>query len=242
MHLELCWVWVCDHSLREPVQCMPQSLWWRTVSQHPVWPSRVTAPCHSLGSCRCHQWAEISACPSAPLMRKPQAAMRSSLSLLCSGLNNSKDLSCSSYILPSRPFTIFVALLWMLSNSFMCILCCVPKTAHSNQSETALAMSRVSDCSLQSLSPHRDNRSPQLLIASHLLSIGQSKLTLHLLRAVPVPLSPLNTLSRYIPNSHAEVLNHTAWKKSKRASISPWATLPETVPRFPLQSQWPLKC
>lgn len=123
MHLELCWVWVCDHSLREPVQCMPQSLWWRTVSQHPVWPSRVTAPCHSLGSCRCHQWAEISACPSAPLMRKPQAAMRSSLSLLCSGLNNSKDLSCSSYILPSRPFTIFVALLWMLSSSLMSFYC-----------------------------------------------------------------------------------------------------------------------
>jgi len=46
-------------------------------------------------------------------------AMGPPLSLLCSGLNKLRDLGCSSYILPSRSFPIFVALLWMFSNSFM---------------------------------------------------------------------------------------------------------------------------
>ena len=41
------------------------------------------------------------------------------LSLLCSGLNKPRDLSHSSHTLPSRPFTVFTALLWTLSNSSM---------------------------------------------------------------------------------------------------------------------------
>uniref|UniRef100_A0A8B9T4B1 Calmodulin-binding domain-containing protein n=1 Tax=Anas platyrhynchos TaxID=8839 RepID=A0A8B9T4B1_ANAPL len=49
--------------------------------------------------------------------------MRSPLSLF-SRLNKPSDLSHSSYVFPSRPFTIFVALLWTLSNSFTSFLYC----------------------------------------------------------------------------------------------------------------------
>jgi len=51
--------------------------------------------------------------------------MRASRSLLCSGSNKHRALSRSSSVLPSRPFTIFTALLWVLSNS---ILCCSTET------------------------------------------------------------------------------------------------------------------
>ena len=52
--------------------------------------------------------------------------MRPPLSLLCSGLNTPRDLSCSSHILPSRPFTIFIAFLWTPSNGFMSFLYTMP--------------------------------------------------------------------------------------------------------------------
>ena len=42
--------------------------------------------------------------------------MRSPLSLLLSRPHGPSALSRSSYVFPSRPFTIFVALLWTLSN------------------------------------------------------------------------------------------------------------------------------
>jgi len=45
--------------------------------------------------------------------------MRPPLSLLCFGLKKPRDLCLSSHTLSSRLFTIFVALLWMLFNSFM---------------------------------------------------------------------------------------------------------------------------
>ena len=48
-----------------------------------------------------------------------QATMIPPLSLLCSVLNKPRDLSHSSHTLPSRPFTNFAALLWMISNSSM---------------------------------------------------------------------------------------------------------------------------
>lgn len=63
--------------------------------------------------------------------------MRPFLSLLCSGLNKPGDLSSSSYILPSRPINIFMALLQMLCCSFMSFLYCgaakpVPGTTESS--------------------------------------------------------------------------------------------------------------
>jgi len=50
--------------------------------------------------------------------------MRFPLSLLLSRPNGPSALSRSSYVFPSRPFTIFVALLWTLSNSLMFFLYC----------------------------------------------------------------------------------------------------------------------
>ena len=50
--------------------------------------------------------------------------MRPPLSLLCSGLNKPRDLGCSSHTLPSRPFPIFVVLLWTVSNTFLSFLHC----------------------------------------------------------------------------------------------------------------------
>lgn len=52
---------------------------------------------------------------SAPLVKKPQAAMRPPLHLLFSRLKKPRDLSRSAHALPSIPFTIFVAIFWMLS-------------------------------------------------------------------------------------------------------------------------------
>ena len=50
------------------------------------------------------------------------AAMRASLSSSALGPTKQWNLRCSSCILSSRPFTIFVALLQMLYNSFMSLL------------------------------------------------------------------------------------------------------------------------
>jgi len=49
--------------------------------------------------------------------------------LLCSGLNKPRALSCFSYILPSRPFTVFIALLWTLVLCLSYIV--VIRTVHS---------------------------------------------------------------------------------------------------------------
>ena len=59
-------------------------------------------------------------CPSAPF-NELQAAMRPPFSILCSGLNKPRDLSCFLYILSSRPFIFF----HMLSHSFISSLYCV---------------------------------------------------------------------------------------------------------------------
>lgn len=42
--------------------------------------------------------------------------------------NKLRDLSHSSYVLPSRPSTTFVVLFWIPSNSFMSFLCCGAQT------------------------------------------------------------------------------------------------------------------
>lgn len=57
------------------------------------------------------------------------ASMRPPLCSLCSGLNKPRDCSFSSHILPSGPFTIFVALCPFYIG--------VPETVHSDQSEAA---------------------------------------------------------------------------------------------------------
>ena len=85
---------------------MPTALW-TTFSLHPTWPFCDTAPCCSLEFCHCHQRAELNAAPPLPSW----GAMRPPLSLLCSGLNKPRDFRYPSYILVSRPFTIFAALL-----------------------------------------------------------------------------------------------------------------------------------
>jgi len=72
----------------------------------------------SLGSFISHQRAELSAAPPLPSWGAA-ATMRPPLSLLCSGLNRPRDLSHSSCVFPSRPFTMFVALFWTLSDRFM---------------------------------------------------------------------------------------------------------------------------
>lgn len=55
-----------------------------------------------------------------------EAALGPSLNLVCSGLSKLRDFSHPSYPLLSRPFIVFVALLWLLFNSFMSffVLCC----------------------------------------------------------------------------------------------------------------------
>ena len=77
----------------------------------------------ALGSC-----SRLYCCPqrvALPLcsLWGTAAAMRPPLSLLCSGLNKPRALS-HSYIFPFRPFAIFVASLWMFSNSFVFTLWC----------------------------------------------------------------------------------------------------------------------
>ena len=79
------------------------------LSLTPSCPSPGTAPCRSLGPCCCHR-EQSSALPFHSLCRAV-ATMRLPLSLSCSGSNTARGLDHSSYIFPSRPFTIFVALL-----------------------------------------------------------------------------------------------------------------------------------
>ena len=54
------------------------------------------------------QRAELSADPPLPV--RSCSRQEASSQLLCSGLNTPRDLSCFSYTLPSRPFSIFVPL------------------------------------------------------------------------------------------------------------------------------------
>ena len=90
---------------------------WRTFSRYPSWTFSFLASCHSLGfynwsaekgdqylSFHTPSWGSCS----------PQWGLPS-----VSRLNKPRDFSHSSRVLPSKPFTIFVTLLWTLSNSFM---------------------------------------------------------------------------------------------------------------------------
>ena len=63
------------------------------------------------------QRAELSAAPPLPV--RSCSRHEASPQLLCCGLSKPGDLSHSSYSCHSRPSFIFVALLWMFSNSSM---------------------------------------------------------------------------------------------------------------------------
>ena len=63
-------------------------------------------------------------CPSAFLRRNYSCHEASPQPSSAFRFNKPRYLSCSSYVFPSRPFTIFVALLWILSNYFMSSLYC----------------------------------------------------------------------------------------------------------------------
>lgn len=67
---------------------------------------------------------EISAIP--PLLLKRRRSERNLQRF--SGLNKPRDFHHPSYTLPSRSFTIFIAVLWMLSNSFMFFSYCGTQT------------------------------------------------------------------------------------------------------------------
>ena len=81
-----------------------------------------TAPCRSLGPCQFHR--EQSSALSLRSLWGVACCHEASPQLLCSGLNAPRDLSCSSHILASRPFTTFTDLLWTLSDNFMSFLHC----------------------------------------------------------------------------------------------------------------------
>ena len=111
-------------------------------------------------------------------------------SLLCSGLSKPRHLRCSSHILPSRLFTIFVALLWTFSNSFMPFLYCGTQTMLSARGEAA--QSKV-------VSPF-----PRLLAV---LGLVQSKVTIGLFSYQGILLTRVQTVVNqnfHIPSCGAD--------------------------------------
>ena len=87
----------------------------QTLSLTPSCPSPDTAPCRSLGPCRCHT-EQSSALPlrSCEELQPPSGLPQ----LLCSGLSKPRGLSCSFLF-----FAITRTLLWTLSNSFISFYC-----------------------------------------------------------------------------------------------------------------------
>ena len=81
-----------------------------------------------LGPITGYQREYMGTCPSAPPCEEAvddnEVSLSLSLSLLFSRLNRASDRSRSSYIFPSMPFTLFVALLWALSSSLLFFLYC----------------------------------------------------------------------------------------------------------------------
>jgi len=108
------------------------------LSLTPSCPSPDTAPCRSLGPCRCHT-EQSSALPLRSLWGAA-AAMRPPLSSSALGWAN-PGTSAAPHVFPSIPFTISAALLQTLSNSPFSAV--VPQTAHSTQGAAAPAQCRV---------------------------------------------------------------------------------------------------
>jgi len=72
-------------------------------------------------------------CPTLPV--RSCSHHEASPQLLCSVLNQPRALSCSPYTIPSVLSTIFVALFWTLSDSFIPFCNVVHIAAHSAQDE-----------------------------------------------------------------------------------------------------------
>ena len=102
---------------------MPTALKVKNLFLIPTWPSPAQLHAVPSGPVAVTE-SRAQRYPSAPFMRSC-GHRNASPQLLCSGLNRARDLSHFSYTFPSRQFTIFVALLWVLSNSFMSLMCCV---------------------------------------------------------------------------------------------------------------------
>lgn len=117
----------------------PEQMWMHKAKE---WPKK---PLYSLGMIL----ISIESVP-APLLLcvELQTTMRPPLSLFCSGLNKLVDFSSSSYISPCRSFPVFIALLWMLFNSFMSFLYCGCPKLHSVQEV------RLRNAKQDNLSPH----------------------------------------------------------------------------------------
>jgi len=85
--------------------------------------------------------AELSAAPPLPV--RSCSCHQSFPRLLCSALSKHRAFRHSSHTLPSRPFPIFISLLWTLSHSFMSPWCCGTHTAPSAGGEARIAQSRA---------------------------------------------------------------------------------------------------
>ena len=108
---------------------MPTTLWGRAF---PWAPSPPLTQLHAIpsGPVAVTQ-SRAQRCPPLPV--RSCGRHEASPQLLCSGLSKPRGLSHALY----RPFPIFVALLWMLSNSFMSFLHCGTQTAPSAGGEAA---------------------------------------------------------------------------------------------------------
>ena len=112
------------HSPGQPVPCPPPS------GADPVPNPQLPLPWHSSmpfpRALSLSHRAELSAAPPLPV--RSCSHHEASPQLLCSALSQPRDLSHSSYILPSGLYTSFIALLWRLSNSFMSFSYCGTQT------------------------------------------------------------------------------------------------------------------
>ena len=112
---------------------MPTTLWCRPFPLPPAAPP--LAQLHSVPSGPVTVRAELSAAPPLPV--RSCSRHEASPQLLCSALSMPRDLNCCTYVVYSRPFTIIVALLWMLLNSLMPFLYSGAKPAPSGGGEAA---------------------------------------------------------------------------------------------------------
>lgn len=119
--LECCQAWCWDHFPGEPVHVPSHPL---EVELSPdIQPKPSSNQLHVIRlspvTVTTEKW--LVPASSLPLLRMLKITVRSPLSLFWADLS---DLSCSSYGFPSRPFHLFVALLWVFSNSFISISYC----------------------------------------------------------------------------------------------------------------------
>lgn len=110
------------------------------------------------------QKEEISACPSTSLHEK--AANCTEVS---SRLNKPSDLSCSSYDFPSRSFTLFTALFWMPSSSFVILLIMWHSKLHISEEQCQCL---TKGCCLKLCPPQTHKWYPPFLLLIFLLMMS----------------------------------------------------------------------